>query len=271
MNKNQWLAAGATAVLAIGIYLFAGTTKPKGAEMPGMQTAARETQPEYDFSAYLSKVNAALDKDTAALVNALQSAAKFSELAAVYHRKGESIAEAFYLEKSARAARDPKALLHAGELYSATAGISQNNDLTAFLKTKAVETLSTVVEWDSTNTDNRILLATAYLDQGSEPMKGVGMLLEIVRKDSNNADAQLMLGKFGLVSGQFQKAIARLEKVVYLRPRDQDALFLLATAYQENGEKQKALDALYKCEKLVTKPELKKEIQAFIADIKSRS
>jgi tetratricopeptide (TPR) repeat protein len=76
-----------------------------------------------------------------------------------------------------------------------------------------------------------------------------------------------MLGRFGIVSGQFDKAIARLEKVLYLRPQNSEALLLLAEAYNSKGDKSKAIEFLERCKKTVSNPELKKEIENHIKNI----
>ena len=120
---------------------------------------------------------------------------------------------------------------------------------------------------DSTKTENRIRLAGAYMEDGGQPMTGVLMLLDIVKKDSSNVDAQLMLGRFGLISGQIDKAIARFEKVLYLQPQNSEALFLLAEAYNDQGNKQKAIDLLERCKKTVKDPATKKDIEKAIETI----
>ena len=99
-------------------------------------------------------------------------------------------------------------------------------------------------------------------------MQGVSILLEIVRKDSANIDALLMLGRFGIISGQFDKAIARLEKILYLRPQNSEALLLLAEAYNGQGNKTKAIEMLERCKKTVNDPAAKKEIENYIQSIK---
>jgi cytochrome c-type biogenesis protein CcmH/NrfG len=160
-------------------------------------------------------------------------------------------------------------MARAGDLFEATAGISDDNTLHQYLADQAVLSYKELMALDST-TDNRLKLATAYMDQGTAPMQGVGILLDVVSRDSNNADAQFLLGKFGMVSRQYDKAIGRLEKVVYLRPQNYDALFLLAEAYREKGDKEKAIQLLEKCSKMVDKPELKKEIEQYISNIKAK-
>jgi tetratricopeptide (TPR) repeat protein len=77
-----------------------------------------------------------------------------------------------------------------------------------------------------------------------------------------------MLGRFGIISGQYDKAIARLEKILYLRPQNSEALLLMAEAYNAQGNKTKAIELLERCKKTVTNPATKKEIEKYIEQIK---
>jgi tetratricopeptide (TPR) repeat protein len=222
----------------------------------------------------MSKVKANItNTDTLKLIDGWEKTQAEPNLKAVidlYHKRGESVAEAYYTLALARLKKDPKLDLRAGDLFEATAGISNDDALHQFLTDKAVESYKDALMLDST-TDNRLKLATAYMDQGTAPMQGVGILLDVISRDSNNADALLLLGKFGIVSRQYDKAIVRLEKVVSLRPQNYDAIFLLAEAYRGKGDKNKAIELLEKCSKMVDKPELKKEIEQYIKNIKAKS
>ncbi len=102
-------------------------------------------------------------------------------------------------------------------------------------------------------------------------MQGVGILRNIVAKDSNNVDAQLMLARFGIVSGQYDKAIARLEKVLYLQPQNTEALLLMAQAYEDTGLKPKAIEMLERCKKTIKDAEVLREIDNKIQDLKKQS
>ena len=86
-----------------------------------------------------------------------------------------------------------------------------------FLSDNAINCYQKAVNLDSTKTENRIRLAGAYMESGGPPMQGVSILLDIVRKDSTNVDALLMLGRFGIISGQFDKAIAQRCRDTYLK------------------------------------------------------
>jgi len=264
-------------VMLIGIYLFADTKKivtDKPAGPLASRDAEKQSAPEFDWEGYLKKVKANItNRDTLALLSGWEkapTAPNLQSLITLYHLRGESVAEAYYTLRLAELNKDPKLTLRAGDLFEATSGISNDEALHQFLADKAVESYKSALALDST-TANSLKLATAYMDQGTAPMQGVGILLGIVAKDSNNADALLLLGKFGIVSRQFDKAIVRLEKVVSLRPKNYDALFLLAEAYREKGDKDKAIQLLEKCSKMVDKPELKKEIEQYINNIKAKS
>ena len=277
LNTTQWIVIAGCSVLLIGIYLFADTKKiqtEKAAGPMASRDAKKEAAPEFDWDGYLRKVKANISStDTLTLISGWekdQSEANLKSLIDLYHHRGESVSEAYYTLRLARLKTDGKLYFRAGDLFGATAAISNDESLHQYLADQTVESYKNGLPLDST-TPNRLKLATAYMDQGSAPMQGVGILLDVVAKDSNNADAQLLLGKFGIVSRQYDKAIVRLEKVVSLRPQNYDALFLLAEAYREKGDKDKAIQLLEKCSKMVDKPELKKEIQQYIKNIKAKS
>jgi tetratricopeptide (TPR) repeat protein len=275
-NKTQWAAVAGCTVLLLGVYLFADTKKIAH-EKPAGPAASRDIPKEpssYDWAGYVAKVKAAIsNQDTLNIIAGHEKSASVPDMQSLldlYHGRGESIMEAYYTQQLALLKKDAKLALRAGDLYGATSAISNDEALHQYLIDRSVESYQTALGWDST-TDTRLRLASAYMDQGTAPMQGVGILLEVVSKDSNNADAQFLLGKFGIVSRQYDKAIVRLEKVVHLRPQNYDALFLLAEAYRGKGDKAKALALLEKCSAMVDKPELKKEINEYIRQLKTGS
>lgn len=277
LNRTQWIAIAGCTILLIGIYLFADTKKivtDKPAGPSASRDVQKETTPEFDWEGYLTKVKANISsQDTLSLIagwEKVPTEPNLRSLIDLYHRHGESVSEAYYTIQLAQLKKDAKLTVRAGDLFAATSAISTDDTLRQFLADKAVEIFKSAIVLDST-TETRIKLATAYMNQGSAPMQGVSILLAIVARDSNNADAQLRLGQFGIVSHQYDKAIVRLEKVVSLRPQNYDVLLLLAEAYDGKGDKTKAIETLEKCKKMIGTPERKKEIEAFIKNIKAKS
>jgi predicted Zn-dependent protease len=94
------------------------------------------------------------------------------------------------------------------------------------------------------NTDASIMLASTYVESGTDPMKGIGMLREIEKKDSNNVKLQLSFAFFSLKSGQTEKAIARFKKVLKIDPGYLEAYLHLADAYEQQGNKEGTIEML---------------------------
>jgi len=273
MKRNQIIVVAACAVLCIGIYLFASTKKPKTAdEAPVVTDQGQGHQQQadaLDIEAYIADVNAKItDKATKERIDSLKQAKSYKGLAGVYQKLDKPLAVAYYAVKLATMENTAQSYAYAGDYSAMLIQTAPDDKARNYLGDNMLQCYQKSVALDSTNTENRIRLAGAYMEGGGQPMQGVAILLDIVRKDSNNVDAQLMLGRFGLISGQFDKAIVRLEKILYLQPQNSEAMLLLAEAYDGKGNKKKALELLEKCKKTVDNPEAKKEIDGYIQKLK---
>ena len=87
------------------------------------------------------------------------------------------------------------------------------------------------------NPDNdsaKVGIGACYLfgNISAAPMEGILKIREVVEKDSTNLYAQMMLVRGSLLSGQYDKAISRLETVNRIKPDDIDAILLLAEVYE---------------------------------------
>jgi cytochrome c-type biogenesis protein CcmH/NrfG len=120
---------------------------------------------------------------------------------------------------------------------------------------------------DPENLELKVKLGSAIVDRSPQPMQGISLLLEVIQKDSMHINANLALGKFGIISKQYDKAVIRLEKVLSLQPENTEALFLVAEAYSNLGDKEKAVSLLKKCKDLVENEDLKKEIEAYLQQL----
>ena len=272
MRRNQLIVISACTALLIAIYFFGSTKKPKddgAAPMGGhAQPQQQAAQPEaLDIESYIAEIKSKAPAATQQTLDAAEKAQQYPELIDTYKKMDKPLAVAYYVVKEANRANTLKQYVNAGDYNSALMQSAPDDKARKFLGANAIVCYKKAVDMDSANTDNRIRLAGAYMEEGGQPMSGVLMLLDIVKKDSTNVDAQLMLGRFGLISGQIDKAIARFEKVLYLQPQNSEALFLLAEAYNDQGNKQKAIDLLERCKKAVKDPATKKDIEKAIETI----
>lgn len=267
--KSPYFITALFGVAAVSAYVFLPTVKQKAAAPVSSDMTATATTSAFDIKAYLQKINTHFtNQDTLRLLEVWSEEQNYNALVAVYHQKGESVAEAYYSDLAARKTGNGKLLERAGDLFGATSAISNTEAMQTYLVEKAVSAYEGALAADTANIPLQMKLAGMYIEQGTNPMVGITMLLDIVKNDPDNTDAQLMLGKFAMMSGQFEKAVQRLEKVIYLRPRSNDVLFLLAIAHENNGNKQKALELLELCKQQEQNQDLKREISSYIDRLK---
>ena len=76
-------------------------------------------------------------------------------------------------------------------------------------------------------------------------------------------------GFFSEKSGQWDKAIARFNKVLKIKPDFIEAYLHLADAYEQKGDKTKAIASLEKYSTLVDDPTVKTEVQNYINKLKN--
>lgn len=118
------------------------------------------------------------------------------------------------------------------------------------------------------DTDARIMLASTYVEGGSDPMKGIGLLREIEKKDSNNVKLQLSFAFFSLKSGQTDKAVARFKKVLKIDPAYLEAYLHLADAYEQQGNKEGTIEMLEQYAMKTDDAVARLEVEKYIKQLK---
>ncbi len=272
MKRNQIIAISACLLLLVVTYFFGNTVKPKDENAPvaGQGHAQQQAAPEaLNIEDYITTVTSQIaDEKTKGRIEMLQRQKLYKPLIGEYQKLDKPLAVAYYTVKVAETENNKETYINSGDYNSMLLQSAPDEKSRRYLAGNAIECYQKAVEMDTGNADYQIRLAGAYMEEGTQPMQGVQLLLGVVKRDSNNVDAQLMLGRFGLISGQIDKAIARFQKILYLHPQNTEALFMLAQAYDTQGNKDKALELLEKCKKTVTDPQVKKEIDNVIANIK---
>ena len=124
------------------------------------------------------------------------------------------------------------------------------------------------------NDDLRIGLGSAYIygkgksGNPQETMQGILEVLSVVKKDSTNMKAQMLLGVGGLVSGQYSKALGRFKKVVAAEPGNAEAVAYLADAYAGNGNKAEAIKWYTLSKRLINDPHYSEEVDERIKTLR---
>jgi tetratricopeptide (TPR) repeat protein len=177
---------------------------------------------------------------------------------------------AWYQAEAARLENSEKSLTFAAQLFLENL---QQDEVTERRKWKALQAkdlFERSLQIDPGNDSAKVGLGAALLFGGisASPMDGILKIREVAEKDSTNVYAQMMLGRASLVSGQYDKAIGRLETVCRLEPDNLDAVLLLAEVYERTGDKKKAVEWYGKSLRLVKQSEPKKAIEKRIEELK---
>jgi len=105
---------------------------------------------------------------------------------------------------------------------------------------KSLELINKMLENNPNNIDVKVLQGYVLVRAEPAPMKGIGVLLEVLETDPENLDALYMLGDFSVESGQYEKAIERFKKLLSLRPLNPEYHFKLSEVFSRMSQKDSA-------------------------------
>lgn len=223
---------------------------------------------EFDAEAYLSeqvqKLTPAQQKEAEALAGENTNKENLVKLAGFWDSLNVSYAGAYYTYKLAQADPSEMTWYMAGSKFYNAANFSSDSLMTVDAIGKAKQAFEKVLALNPGNLEAKNALAVCIIQGENDVMKGVGMLKEVIAKDSNNVQATFTLGMLSMQSSQFDKAVERFEKLVKLQPFNPEYYFYLGEAYAKKGEMKKAIKTYETCKTLLTDKEAKKEVENII-------
>ncbi len=167
-----------------------------------------------------------------------------------------------------------KSLTFAAQLFLEALRGEQDEAKLNWETTEAIGLFERAIKINPSNDDLRIGLGSCYVygkgrnGNPQETMKGIQELLGVARRDSNNMKAQVVLGVGGLVSGQFDKALERFQRVVKQQPDNLEAIAYLADAYAAKGNKAEAIKWYNISKRLANNPHYSEEVDKRINSLK---
>lgn len=176
--------------------------------------------------------------------------------------KNRAIA-AYYFAESGKLENSQKKLNFAAHLLSEEMHDEKNPHYKQWMATVAISSLQQSIALNPTDTV-RIDLADIYINGTGETMKGIEQLLTIVRQDSTNIPANLILGRMAVESGQLDKAVARGETILRVDKNNVDAHLFLAEAYKRKGDIQKAKALFNEAKAIMKNPDFGKDLDEYM-------
>ena len=139
----------------------------------------------------------------------------------------------------------------------------------------AIRNYEKVLELNPENLQAQTAIGVASVEGSSQlgimPMKGIGILKDVLNKDPKNVDAMTNLGYFAIQSGQFEKAVERFEEVLEIDPQNAEAYIYLTDAYLSQEKVEKGIETLEKYKSLIDDPIVIKQVEDYINDIKNKN
>jgi tetratricopeptide (TPR) repeat protein len=253
--------AGAIALLAV-LYFFGNTIKPQGHEGHNHS----HTGP-FDFNQMKINALGKLDanaKTQVASLDGKEDTASLNALALIYAKAKEGNMSAFYKGKAAKLENTEKSLTFAAQFFTDLLAQEADSNVRKWQATQALTLLDNALRLNPNSEVAKTLQGVCYTDGTGETMKGVLQLKDIGDKNPKNLTANITLARLAITSGQWDKAIARLEKLFALYPDNVEVLSFLAEGYKGKGNTQKAKQLFEKSKQIVNNPEYSKEIDAYI-------
>lgn len=277
MSKGPIIAITISFVLLISIYLFVDIRPSNLEPAPSSAEPSLDLDPLgyiIEFNAQLPElenitINSFLDDldvdiDKLIKVNLIDSIIKFYEKNEQYN-----FSAWFHTKKAEILQTSESWKVAAKRQYSVSQNEAYQADFNKILRKEGIKSYQKAIELDSLDLNVKVDLATCYLDDGKTTMDGITLLLGVIETDSLHINANILLGRFGIVSSQYDKAIKRLENVLSLQPENTEALFLIGEAYVGLEQIDKAIETFRKVREIVENEDIKREIDLYIKEISS--
>jgi len=176
---------------------------------------------------------------------------------------------AWYEAESARLEDSEKSLTFAGHLFLSNLMGERDPVMKKWKALQAKDLFERSLKINDKNDSSLVGLGACYLFGGiaDNPMEGVLKVRQVADKDSTNVFAQLVLGQGSVITGQYDKAIDRFERVVRLDPDNLEAVMRLSEIYERQNDPQKAIFWYRKALPMVSNPVISEEIENRIKEL----
>jgi predicted Zn-dependent protease len=258
MNRQQLIVVGSAVALFFILYFGCDV---KNRQQKAVETGRALTAEKLDIKDWIAKTTATLTAAQKADIQSLTEKAEkgdpinagsvLKQLSGAWHTIGHDEIAAHYAEEIAKKENTDEAWTIAGANYYL--GIQQNEDksIRDFCRDKAVDAFQSAASLNPTKLEHRINLALCYTENplADNPMKGILLLRDLDSQNPENVAVNVQLARLAIKTGQFDRAIGRLEKIITKEPNNPKVVCLLAEAY-DGAKNPKAEELKNKCQSM---------------------
>ncbi len=258
MTRTQIYAIVGSVLLALFLYFGCETTPIKFRKLEKSRSLSVE---QTDVELLLRDAKAKLSAAQVARLDALEEQLSASSLPdslrinLLQELSGEWFAirayalAGYYAQLVAEQVEDGESWGIAGATYAIGLQRSETENLKSFCAGRAITAFEHAVSLEPGEVAHKINLALVYTERPPQenPMKGIQQLLELEKVYPENAGVYFHLGRLAMRTGQYARAVERLEKATALDSGRKEAFCVLQEAYEALGETDKAASALARC------------------------
>jgi tetratricopeptide (TPR) repeat protein len=282
--KKQLFTAGIALLIVIALFVFGRTIPDKSIMAAGSngQTAIKNFSITDFIAQTKKKLSPAQGISLSKLENNItrgdvpaQKIVSYYRLASFWKDSVKTFEPyAYYISEASKLDNSEKNLTFAAQLFLDNLRKEPDEAVLGWKTGEAIALFEQALKLNPENEDLKIGLGSAYIfgngrnGNPEETMKGIQTLLSVVKKDSTNMKAQLVLGIGGVVSGQYDKAVERLLKVVSVQPGNMEAVAFLADAYAAKKDKPNAIKWYTINKQMVNDAEYSREVDERIKQMK---
>lgn len=129
-------------------------------------------------------------------------------------------------------------LIATGNAYFEASSFAMDDEKAASLRKKAQNLFQKALAVNPDLLDVKVKLGVTYVSE--IPMKGIGMIRDVLKKDPNNITAIYNLGLLSMQSNQYDKAIGRFERLIDLEKDNLNHYLYLGISQMQAGKKEAA-------------------------------
>ena len=249
MTKLQTIICVGSVLLLFVMYFGCETTPPTQKKIEKERALTSQSSNigalEKDAKANLSSDDAnlilAIEKEFEG-VDSLSKIPVLKKLSSEWYRIGRPDIAGYYAEEVAKIDGKEEAYSIAGTTYAICVQRIEEQKIKDYCTERAVKVFEDAISLNPDNTTNRVNLALCYTENPPEnnPMKGILMLVDLVKKYPDNALVLSNLGRLAIKTGQWEKAKERLEKAYSIESENKEIICLLAQTYKGLNDEEQA-------------------------------
>ncbi len=257
MTRLQWFSIGIAAILVLAFYFF-GETKPK--EQRNLEKSRALNMEQTNVEVLRKEAMESLPVAASAELELLEHDLKPSgqdssqiglleELSSKWYQAGHPAISGYYAQRIAESRKSAESWSIAGSTYFIGLRGAKVDKIKAFCFDRAVQAFESAISLEPSNPSHQVNLALTYVENPPEnnPMQGVQLLLQLNEKYPDNLGVLNNLARLAIQTGQYDRAIQRLERALEIDPDFPRTICLMAEASRGAGLVEKAAQFAQRC------------------------